>query len=131
MKKGITIYSILILLFVFLLITIGCQQDQTGQQIDQQESKEEKSIPAGKNTVLLKNSTFEPSEISIKKGETITWKNEDGYDHTVTSQENASGVNFDKSLSGGQTFKFKFEKSGGYPYACTIHPGMTGTVVVK
>jgi plastocyanin len=58
----------------------------------------------------------------------VTWINDDSGRHTVTSKDD--GV-FDSGMMGkGQSFSFTFDKAGEYPYFCSPHPGMVGTVVV-
>jgi plastocyanin len=68
----------------------------------------------------------------VAKGTKVTWTNKDGTKHTVTSgtQANMDGK-FDGQLDAGGTFSFTFTNAGTYPYVCTIHNSMTGTIVVK
>ena len=61
-------------------------------------------------------------------GTTVTWMNTDTIAHTSTS--NAEGWNSGNVAPGGQ-FSFAFQTAGTFPYRCTIHPGMVGTVVVR
>ncbi len=78
--------------------------------------------------VVMKNLAFDPDSVTIKVGESVTWTNEDSSTHTVV----ANNGEFDSgSLAKGDTFTFKFDKAGTYPYHCSIHPSMTGTVVVE
>jgi plastocyanin len=61
-------------------------------------------------------------------GTTVTWTNDDGVNHTVTSDQGA----FDSGpLATGQTFSQTFNQAGTFTYHCTIHPSMQGTVVVQ
>lgn len=89
------------------------------------------SIPS--NSTLVKivanagSNSFSPNPVEVKVGETVTWINDDSGRHTVTSKD---GV-FDSGMMGkGQSFSYTFEKAGEYPYFCSPHPGMLGTVVV-
>ena len=83
---------------------------------------------AGGAQVVAKGFAFDPATVTIKAGESVTWTNQDGTTHTVT----ADNGEFDSSqLANGATFTFKFDKAGTYPYHCSIHPTMTGTVVVQ
>jgi plastocyanin len=69
---------------------------------------------------------FRPSH-EERRGETVTWINDDSGRHTVTSKD---GV-FDSGMMGkGQSFSFTFDKAGEYSYHCEPHPSMVGTVVV-
>lgn len=82
--------------------------------------------------VVMENSTFKPQEITVQPGTTITWVNEDSFDHTVTSGTRGNATDmFDKTVPGGGSFSFTFEEPGTYEYFCSIHPGMHGVVVVE
>ncbi len=93
------------------------------------------------NAVTLKLIAFKPENLAVKAGATVTWKNEDGSDHTVTSgmvQQQSGGVKaapdgkFDsKSLGSGKTFSFTFAAPGTYSYYCNVHPAtMRGEIKV-
>ncbi len=78
-------------------------------------------------------SCFLPGEVTIGVGESVTWHNDSGVIHTVTSgifEEGSDGV-FDSSIvMAGDTFTHTFTETGQYEYFCSIHPWMTGTVIV-
>ena len=84
-------------------------------------------------TVNLAIQNFAHSTVEINSGESITWVNADGVPHTVTS--GSSGVAedlFDSSQFGpGQTFTYRFDEAGTFPFTCTIHPQMNGTIIVN
>ena len=71
---------------------------------------------------------FQPARISIRAGDSVTWSNGDARDHTVTASNGsfASG-----NIKSGGRFSFRFTKRGTYPYACSLHPRVKGTVVVQ
>jgi len=78
-------------------------------------------------------SCFLPGEVTIGVGESITWHNDSGVIHTVTSGSFEDGPNgvFDSSIiMSGDTFTHTFTETGQYEYFCSIHPWMTGTVIV-
>jgi amicyanin len=78
--------------------------------------------------VIMTNRSYDPETVTIKVGDTVTWVNEDAPQHDVVADNGEFKSDlFDK----GQTFSFKFTKAGTYPYHCSIHPGMTGTVIVE
>ena len=78
--------------------------------------------------VIMTNRAYDPQEITVKVGDTVTWVNQDAPKHDVV----ADNGEFKSSLfDKGQSFSFTFTKAGTYPYHCSIHPGMTGTVVVQ
>ena len=87
------------------------------------------SPPApAKASVSLANKAFSPKTVTISVGGTVTWTNHDGMPHTVTS---TSGAFSSPILDSGGTFKHTFAKAGTYPYICTLHSGMSGTVIVQ
>ncbi|MFH2136682.1 MAG: cupredoxin family copper-binding protein [Patescibacteria group bacterium] len=75
--------------------------------------------------VLIQSFSFAPASVTIAAGGEITWTNGDSVNHTVTGDDWESGA-FGKD----QTFTKKFETPGVYPYHCSLHPSMTGRVVV-
>lgn len=83
--------------------------------------------PTQTSTVEMVNTSYQPSEIEVEVGTTVTWTNEDSFDHTVTSQ----GAGFDSgNIGAGEEFSHTFNQTGTFDYTCTIHPSMQGTVEV-
>ncbi len=77
--------------------------------------------------VAIVNYTFEPMELTIKVGTTVTWENKDAVPHTVTADNGA----FDSGrMNQGDKFSFTFNEPGTYTYICDIHPYMKGTITV-
>ena len=70
---------------------------------------------------------YEPQELTVAAGETVTWTNDDEAGHTVTHEGDAFGSD---TLDRGGTFEHRFERPGRYRYLCALHPEMRGTVVV-
>jgi len=84
------------------------------------------TIPVGAEA--LGSRAFSPGELNVAVGTTVTWRNTDSTSHTSTS--NATGWNSGIIAPGGQ-FSFARQAAGTFPYHCTIHPGMVGTVVAR
>ena len=84
--------------------------------------------PAANAAVKIDNFVFGPQTLTVPVGTTVTWTNSDDIPHTSVSTE---GVFKSKVLDTDEKFSFTFTKAGTYPYYCTIHPKMTGTVVVQ
>jgi plastocyanin len=82
-------------------------------------------IPVGAE--FLGNRAFTPPELNVRVGTRVTWMNGDRDSHTTTSD--AAGWN-SGTISPGREFSFTFQSAGTFPYHCSFHPGMTGTVVV-
>ena len=78
--------------------------------------------------VKIDNFTFGPTTLTVDQGTTVTWINRDDIPHTVVSSDK---VFKSKVLDTDERFSFTFAQAGTYPYFCSIHPKMTGTVVVK
>jgi plastocyanin len=84
--------------------------------------------PASAAEVKIDNFVFGPAAITVAVGTTVTWINRDDIPHTVVSTEK---VFKSKVLDTDEKFSFTFTKAGEYPYFCSIHPKMTGKVVVQ
>jgi len=78
--------------------------------------------------VKIDNFVFGPAAVTVPVGTTVTWTNHDDIPHTVVSTEK---VFKSKVLDTDEKFSFTFTKAGEYPYFCSIHPKMTGKVVVQ
>jgi plastocyanin len=78
--------------------------------------------------VKIDNFSFGPTTLTIAVGTTVNWTNRDDIPHTVVSSE---GVFKSKVLDTDEKFSYTFAKVGTYPYFCSIHPKMTGAVVVQ
>lgn len=72
---------------------------------------------------------FDPLDVSVAAGGTVTWSNESGFPHNVVFAPD-SGVTSSKIFPSGETYTASFDTPGLYPYDCIIHPGMSGTVTV-
>jgi plastocyanin len=80
-------------------------------------------------TVLIKNFSFKPAHITIKRGTKVRWINKDSTAHTATAN---NGRSFDSGRLGkGQRYTHTFKRTGKKPYHCEIHPDMRASVVVK
>ena len=78
--------------------------------------------------VQIANFTFKAQVLTVKTGTTVTWTNADDIPHTVTS---TSGAFKSKVLDSGDKFSFTFAKPGQFGYFCSLHPHMTGSIIVK
>lgn len=124
------IFIIVGIIFSFTAVISGCStqgglktQDITTvpQTIDstQQNSK---TI-----NVKIQNFAFDPATIEIKKGDIVSWTNEDSAPHTVTVKDD-----FDSGkLTNGQSYSYKFEETEEVDYTCSFHPSMKGKVIVR
>jgi len=98
-------------------------QASTGQPTGQATGQ-----PAGKAEVKIDNFSFGPETLTVSVGTTVIWTNRDDIPHTVVSTE---GVFKSKVRDTDETFSYTFSKAGTYPYYCSVHPKMTGKIVVQ
>ena len=80
--------------------------------------------------VRIDNFSFGPVALTVPVGTTITWTNRDDIPHTVVSTDDPKTFK-SKVLDTDDKFSFTFSKAGTYPYFCSIHPKMTGKVIVQ
>lgn len=120
MNKKIIAY--LIAAAIIIVGGYGLYQTQNG-------SPNSNNSPETQNStsVKIQDFSFNPATLTIKKGETVTWTNEDSIQHTATS-----AGNFDSGmLSKGKTFSHTFDETGTFDYTCTPHPAMKGKIIVE
>jgi len=93
------------------------------------EMKDTGTSGAGQNKIEIKDFAFNPQTITVKSGDKITWINRDEEPHTVVSV----GKKFQRSsgLDTDQEFSIIAGAPGTYEYFCSVHPKMTGTIVVE
>jgi len=78
--------------------------------------------------VKIDNFTFGPAEVIVPVGATVTWTNRDDIPHTVVSSDK---VFKSKVMDTEEKYSFTFASTGTYTYFCSIHPKMTGKVIVR
>jgi plastocyanin len=141
-----------IAVLLFGLITLGCggyiayaggrirhrefRLEPPPKELPQQNAGETPSSPAAgggagqaATQVTIADVKYSPETIEIKKGDTVAWINNDLTPHTVTSQ-NGSELN-SGSIEAGSSWNHTFQQTGTFPYYCTFHTEMKGTVTVK
>jgi len=85
------------------------------------------------NTVIMMNYAFHPATLTVTKGTTITWKNDDDFTHTSTSNTGDAFTWDTGDVPGGGSATTTFNTAGTFPYYCKIHVamGMKGTIIVQ
>jgi plastocyanin len=86
------------------------------------------SEPAGGAAVTIVDFAFQPTEVTAKVGDTVTWTSQGDAPHTVKW---ADGAAESEQLSKGDSYERTFDEAGSFPYVCGIHPNMTGTITVQ
>ena len=85
--------------------------------------------PVTPNRIEIRNFMFMPKTLTVPVGAKVTWINRDEEPHTVVSANGRFAPS--KALDSDDRYETTFSKPGTYVYYCTVHPFMTGTVVVK
>ena len=119
------------LLALVAILGVAPAFGQTANEIDMTKGA---GAAATADCVAAKN-CFSPNPLSVAPGTTVTWKNTDTVSHYVTSglpSDNTTGTVFDSGnlIKPGGTFQFTFANAGTFNYFCTVHPWMTGQVIV-
>jgi plastocyanin len=83
----------------------------------------------GATEVSEEGIAFNPAEVTVSVGDTVTWTNNDTVEHDVTADGFSSGE--PGGMAPGDTFDHTFQEAGTFDYVCTVHPGMEGTVTVE
>lgn len=113
-----------------IFLTVG---DKTGNKSDTPATSNDSTNSVSTvetNSVTITDFAFAPANITIKKGTTVTWTNQDSAAHTVTPDSPSDAFKGSELFGRGQNYSFTFDTPGTYAYHCTPHPTMKGTVVV-
>lgn len=111
------------MIIIMSAVVTGCGASDSGKTSAQTPAPS--AADTSGNEVIMQDHTFIPAEITIKKGESVTWTNKDSAAHDVTSATFKSDL-----LSKGQSFEQVFNDVGTFEYSCTPHPYMKGKVIV-
>ena len=110
------------ILTVVLVVTIGTIGTHYQSLMVNAQQKSETT------EVKIDNFSFAPGTLTVPVGTTVTWTNRDDIPHTAVSTE---GAFKSKVMDTDEKFSYKFTKAGTFPYFCSVHPKMTGKVVVQ
>ena len=111
-------YTGVLAIFLMAVVIVSCSKSN--------------SYGSGSNTpaaamVSIKNMAFSPGSLSVMAGATVTWTNSDTTIHTVTADDGSFNSG---NIAVGATYSRVFSSAGTFSYHCTLHPEMTGKVVV-
>ena len=134
----------IIILVIGLAVIIGgayilqSKNSKSNEGLQENGNQDDTQSPATNNaqqpssqaqSIKISGFSFNPLELKIKRGDTITWVNEDSVRHTVTSD---SGSELDSKLFGqGETYSHTFNEAGTFDYHCSPHPGMKARIIVE
>lgn len=137
MKKVVPIIIVAVVVIVGAVLYFVSKNNSTSNSgsssqrasMSNQPEKSATANPQAADKVTIQGMAFNPAAITVKKGTTVTWTNEDPVSHTVTETDGQDGPN-SATLSKGHTYTFTYDTAGTFKYHCSIHPDMTGTVTV-
>lgn len=116
-RVGVALLSLAVSAVLFL----GCGSDSGTDQTS--------AGAGGAKDVTIKDYIYKPATITVPKGTTVTFTNQDSTAHTATSKE--SGIFESGPIETGKAAKVTLNTSGTFTYYCLFHPFMKGTVVVE
>jgi plastocyanin len=88
------------------------------------------SAAAQVREIQIENYSFSPGALTVPLGTTVTWINHDETPHTIVAADNPRSFR-STGLDTDDTFSFTFSKTGTYTYFCSVHPHMTGKIIVR
>jgi len=115
--RKLMLAGILLMALSLILVLTGCSTTTPAAT----------PTPARTN-VEISGFAFVPQTLTVSVGTTVTWTNNDSSSHTIASNDNLfqSGT-----LAKGATFSHTFAQKGTFNYHCSIHPSMTGKIIVE
>jgi plastocyanin len=109
------------------LLAAGCAKSSEAEDAAAEPAQ---SSSAATAEVHIDNFTFSPAALTVAAGTRVTWINRDDVPHTVASSTRPRLLQ-SPTLDSDDKFSHVFTKPGTYEYFCTVHPKMTGTIIVK
>jgi plastocyanin len=133
------LFALILACLALGLVAAGCGDDDGGDSGGGSASTTEEPAGGGGGgggaQVGMQNIQFDPRDITVKAGETITFTNDEAVPHDV-HKTSGPGDDFSSGDTGGMqegdTFELKLDEPGKYEYVCKVHaPGMVGSITVK
>jgi plastocyanin len=124
MRRSLVIFGL-----ALALLAAGCGSSGGGSTASTSSSASNGPV----TKVSMKNIQFNPKTVTVNVGASVEWVNDDSVSHDVT-KDTGPGPRFSSgsgNLRGGDTYKVTFNAPGTVSYECTVHPGMTGMIIVK
>lgn len=125
---------------IFLVISSGNKPEpakpvstntsQSSNNTNNSQNPQTDTQPTAPNTVTIKDFSFQSAKITVKKGTTVTWTNQDEARHDITPDNESADFMASKLLKQGESYSFTFNKVGIYTYKCSPHPYMKASVEV-
>ena len=119
------------LILVLVLTACGSTSSASATSSAQATGSSASQKTGSTDTIVIKNFMFSPNSLTVAPGAVVTVRNEDSVTHTLTDKSDQSAFNTGP-VGPNRTMTFKAPvKAGSYPFFCTIHQFMTGTLVVR
>lgn len=131
MKRNTVIIIGIVLALLVIVGTVASKNSPKSSDKPATTNSSNTAAPAAApNTVLISNFSFGPAKLTVKKGTTVTWTNQDDAHHDITPTKGADDFKASKLLAKGESHTFTFDQVGEYSYKCSPHPYMKATVTV-
>ncbi len=131
MKKILPFVAIVFIIAVVVgVIVVGKNSDSTDDMKIDPSSPLSSGNEVATNQVKIVNMAFSPRNITVKKGTTVTWTNNDSVAHTVTQDAEERDGPTSGTVNPGESYSFTFNTVGTLSYHCEIHHSMAGVVTV-
>lgn len=130
------LFTVILSCLALGLVAAGCGGDDSSSSDSGAKTSAEPAAGGGGGAqVGMKNVQFDPRDLTVKAGETITFTNDEPVPHDV-HKTSGPGADFSSGDSGGMqegdTFELTLDEPGKYEYVCNVHaPGMSGSLTVK
>jgi plastocyanin len=116
-----------------VVLTAGCAAFAVAAAVSSDDGTDTSTQPTGGGNgagepVEIVDFSFDPADLTVDVGATVTWTNEDPTTHSVVG---AGGAFASPDIAPGTNFSTTFDQAGTFEYVCGIHPSMTGTVTVE
>jgi plastocyanin len=125
-----SIFSRIVLVTIVVFVVSGCSNysSPSGPSYGSPAPSPSPSPSPQSNTVTISGFAFSPASLTVAVNATVTWTNNDASAHTATSD----GSTWDTgSIAQGGSKSVTFSTAGTFPYHCSSHPSMHGTIVVQ
>lgn len=129
MKRYLSIVILIMLVSLSGAISEKKLEQQVGYNLDNVKLNQIVDPSGSKITVNIKDNSFQPSYLTVPVGATVEWHNQDGVQHTVTSD--IAGLFDSGVIMPGKKYAKTFKDPGSYGYRCSYHPEMQGTIAVS
>ncbi len=127
MKKSSALVIVLVVAVGLAYYLWGTPSSEQKPTQAKQEQTTQNLSSAVTHTITIKNFSFDQKSITVKKGDTVVWTNNDSASHTVTGDNSGPSSS---TVNTGGTYSFTFNDIGTFGYHCSFHPSMKATVVV-